>query len=219
MTPVHRTSLVPVLFVLLVCLSSCVVTESGNPPVIDRDAVSPLGVIGNQFLINGRGAVQPGGGQLFLANLSRSGFSLVDVEDNGDFNVMVPYEVLDSFRMQAIGTNGLYSLPYDFSTTTGDDRIPLAQEMLDCLERSADGDQLILANGCDRELSLRLRASRATTTVSFEDVVLPSGTSESISITTTELPEVVSILETATNDAGGGDPFVGATGRHHGYLV
>lgn len=163
---------------LVVCFAAgCVVTESGNPPIVDTDQVLAFGAIGTVFILSGTNAVDPPGGDIFLANLTRGGLEISPVDREGSFTVQVTYEVGDGFRLQAIGADGQLSVPFDFRTTTGSDRLPLEGD-LPCVSVELGEGGAMLTNACAdaRSLSLRTVRGRPVTPATLELAPRDSGT-------------------------------------------
>lgn len=85
----------------LLCLSGCIGTETGNPPVIDKSLLS-VTVRGEQLEISGAaGAVLPGGSTLVIINLNDNGeVDRFTTEEDGSFRVLVGKHVRPALQAE-----------------------------------------------------------------------------------------------------------------------
>lgn len=189
---------------LLMALSGCAVTDTGNPPLSppDPDETIVMSLLGGTVSVQGMaGAVDGSAGVVRVTNLD-DGSEPVDapLEADGSFSASLQAEVGDVIRLQRV-EGALRSAPLDLDAGSG----APAEVGLPCLSVSTNAldagvlvrttdFELQVDNGCDAEVQLaaRFRGADNPTMPSVDsplplasnpaEAVLPAGASTTLTV-------------------------------------
>ncbi len=175
----RRPLFASMLFAPLLCLTltDCVVTETGNPPLVERDLLASTSEAAEAILDGLPGAVDPAEGVVFLTNLERGSILPESpVREDGGFGLVLAGDVGDLFRLHARNEEGL-SLPVDFIWTARGIDLPRPP----CLRRTPSDEilfeeevEITIENACAEVVMVDVRTTSRASVGAIE--LAPGGT-------------------------------------------
>ncbi|MFK7986206.1 MAG: hypothetical protein AB8I08_09250 [Sandaracinaceae bacterium] len=202
-----------ILMGVLLALSGCVVTDTGNPPLTppDPDETVVMSLLGGTVTVQGMaGAVDGSSGVVRLTNLD-DGSAPVDapIQADGSFSAALQADIGDVLRLQRV-EGSLRSVPVDLDAGSGEPaevRVPCLSVSttfldVDVLEATTDFD-VTVDNNCGAEVLVetRFRGADGPTMPSIDSplpiapdpnrAVLPAGgsTTMTLSVSPPSAPE------------------------------